>query len=266
MLLLASDSETPERAHALRRRVFTELLPPLLALVERRRCADTLLPGKCAPHEVDCARRYDIVAAGCAASDAALYGQYTGYEAYLKVARLALFWMDACREPSDFAPPTEAQTQQICRCLVTALRIMSAPRLQMIPGFDSEACFVVEVRRMMKDSAPFSGKQRKMVAAALERLTDSGVIEERALDDAMEDYARFCQQADAKAQADNEASGLQSCAHCGARELHVAQFKRCSACKVSRFCSKDCQLANWPAHKAACKAARKAAADAASSD
>jgi len=67
-------------------------------------------------------------------------------------------------------------------------------------------------------------------------------------------------QASAKAQAGNVAVGLRPCAHCGAREVHVKQFKRCGACKGPRFCSKDCQEANWPAHKAACKAARKAAA------
>jgi hypothetical protein len=49
---MAANSEPPERAHALRRRIFTELLPPVMALLERRRCADTLLYGKCAPHEV----------------------------------------------------------------------------------------------------------------------------------------------------------------------------------------------------------------------
>ena len=74
---------------------------------------------------------------------------------------------------------------------------------------------------------------------------------------------RICKQAKAKALADNEAIGLRSCAHCSAREVHVAQFKRCGACRGIVFCSKDCQLANWPAHKAACKAARKAAAGAA---
>ena len=59
---------------------------------------------------------------------------------------------------------------------------------------------------------------------------------------------------------------------CGKRELHLNHFKVCSACgsvvpsgdKVA-YCSRECQQADWPRHKAACKAARKrAAAEAAS--
>ena len=73
---------------------------------------------------------------------------------------------------------------------------------------------------------------------------------------------------EAKAQADADAQGLRSCAHCGAQEVHVAQFKFCAACKDkgALYCSKECQRAAWPAHKAACKAARQAAAAGAAGD
>jgi hypothetical protein len=56
--------------------------------------------------------------------------------------------------------------------------------------------------------------------------------------------------------------GLRSCAQdaCREREVHPAQFKRCSACSTVVYCCKACQPADWPRHKAACKAARKAAA------
>jgi hypothetical protein len=50
---------------------------------------------------------------------------------------------------------------------------------------------------------------------------------------------------------------LQSCA---ARELHSGHFKRCSACHITVYCSREHQLEDWRAHKPACKAARKAAA------
>jgi hypothetical protein len=63
----------------------------------------------------------------------------------------------------------------------------------------------------------------------------------------------------AAAAADSAMRRLLECAlaGCGAHEVHVAQFKRCAACKGIVYCCKEHQLADWPAHKAACKAARK---------
>ena len=79
---------------------------------------------------------------------------------------------------------------------------------------------------------------------------------------ALQNNACKAKEADAKARADADARGLRYCARCGAQEVHVAQFKRCAACKDegALYCSKECQRAAWPAHKAACKAARSAAA------
>ena len=61
----------------------------------------------------------------------------------------------------------------------------------------------------------------------------------------------------------SEAPKLRTCVlpACNARELHVAQFKYCAACHVMdvSYCSKEHQIADWPRHKPACKAARKAA-------
>ena len=70
--------------------------------------------------------------------------------------------------------------------------------------------------------------------------------------------------ADAQA-AQNKGAPLRACAlpSCGAREAHVAHFKKCSACSQVVYCSKQHQTEHWPAHKAACKAARKAASQAA---
>jgi hypothetical protein len=53
--------------------------------------------------------------------------------------------------------------------------------------------------------------------------------------------------------------GLRECAlaGCASKEVHVSQFKRCGACRTVAYCCRDHQLADWPAHKAACKAARK---------
>jgi hypothetical protein len=57
------------------------------------------------------------------------------------------------------------------------------------------------------------------------------------------------------------ARGLHFCAlhSCGAQEVHASHFKRCSACSAVVYCCKEHQVQDWPAHKAACRAARKAA-------
>lgn len=44
------------------------------------------------------------------------------------------------------------------------------------------------------------------------------------------------------------------CAHCGTAE---GKLLKCRGCRVAYFCSDDCQKANWPAHKAACKQAQR---------
>jgi hypothetical protein len=45
---------------------------------------------------------------------------------------------------------------------------------------------------------------------------------------------------------------------CAAREAHPAQFKSCAACRAVVYCCREHQVADWPSHKAACKAAGKA--------
>ena len=57
-----------------------------------------------------------------------------------------------------------------------------------------------------------------------------------------------------KAQGRLRACALASCA---AREAHEAQFKKCAACLTVCYCCREHQVADWPAHKVACKAARK---------
>jgi hypothetical protein len=51
---------------------------------------------------------------------------------------------------------------------------------------------------------------------------------------------------------------LRACDGCGAREAAPGAHKRCAACGGALYCSKECQLAHWAAHKRACKAARAA--------
>jgi len=53
-------------------------------------------------------------------------------------------------------------------------------------------------------------------------------------------------------------------ASCGTKEAHEKHFSKCAACKTVVYCSKTCQVADWPAHKKACKAAEAAESAAAS--
>ncbi|KDR77979.1 hypothetical protein GALMADRAFT_1295800 [Galerina marginata CBS 339.88] len=47
---------------------------------------------------------------------------------------------------------------------------------------------------------------------------------------------------------------LQFCDKCYKRETTVAEFKRCSACRVVRYCTPQCQKKDWSTHKPDCKA------------
>lgn len=47
-----------------------------------------------------------------------------------------------------------------------------------------------------------------------------------------------------------------SCAHCGAKGTKAggnAVLKSCTACQMVRYCSRNCQKADWKAHKARCR-------------
>ncbi len=52
-----------------------------------------------------------------------------------------------------------------------------------------------------------------------------------------------------------ERPGSDACRRCGAREV---PFKRCSACREVRYCSTECQRADWRRHKQECVLIRRA--------
>jgi hypothetical protein len=51
---------------------------------------------------------------------------------------------------------------------------------------------------------------------------------------------------------------LEAKAHCSNRDCSGAGLKKCTGCKQARYCGEACQLAHWKAHKADCKANKKA--------
>ena len=42
------------------------------------------------------------------------------------------------------------------------------------------------------------------------------------------------------------------CRHCN-QVVELKALKECSKCKLVHYCLKECQFANWPAHKGPCK-------------
>jgi hypothetical protein len=100
------------------------------------------------------------------------------------------------------------------------------------------------------------------IRTAWRRLQSSGVLQRRGIMQAVSVANADHTRATATAAATAAARGLRLCAlhTCGAQEVHASQFKRCSACSGVVYCCKEHQVQDWPAHKAACRAARKAAA------
>jgi hypothetical protein len=238
-LLAAAPSEPPERAQALQHRAYLELLPPMIALLERRRLAGTLLYGKCAPHEVEWWRQVAAAHMACPASVATSLAHFVGYQAYACVARTMLRWLPTSRgRAGEVVMPTAAHIQQIFSCAETAVDLMSAPRAEEHCCFNFESALLDEVRGAVKDAkddARISRVHRDGLAAALGRLEASGAIEERDLMRGVQLAQRDMVEAGAKAHADVEARGLQSCAHCSAREVHVRL--NCAAAPAMPSCS-----------------------------
>ena len=42
------------------------------------------------------------------------------------------------------------------------------------------------------------------------------------------------------------------CANCQKEKSETVQLKACTKCQISQYCSINCQLENWNAHKFAC--------------
>lgn len=50
------------------------------------------------------------------------------------------------------------------------------------------------------------------------------------------------------------------CKNCDKSQTSIAKMKTCSGCRVARYCSRECQKADWKTHKQECRAAAAAAA------
>src|SRR5210317_1523447 len=52
---------------------------------------------------------------------------------------------------------------------------------------------------------------------------------------------------------DTDTTIMTTCANCGKGEENSGDLKACTACKLVKYCNRECQIAHRPLHKKACK-------------
>lgn len=232
---------------------FTLHLSAVMAALERRRQAGTLLTGACAAHEEGWCARYTARHAanlGQPAPHAAELGRAVGHNAFLMAARLALERLTTPL-PEDLQFTADSpQADAYYAFVLAALELLRSPRPREDVPLQAEGVLEGDVRAVL---ARMEGPREGFAAAmteAWEAVLASGALERR----------RAAQAAAAPAAAPAGAARLQRCAlaACGAAEARPALFKSCAACRGVFYCCKPHQVAHWKAgHKAACKAAAK---------
>ena len=263
-------------------------LPAVLETLERRRAQGTLCAGRCRAHEVAWSAGF-LQAEALARSKAddegfgaeerkdklfdwektddetvSQHAQYVGVEAYFGAAHTAVNaakWLTQMR-------PHDAFTARCLSFLEHALQFALQPESRRYSNQTKEmhtsveSDFLHDIRTnllpLLKPEAPGCAG---VLAAWRDLELDAPLLHELLGEEMRADLDRRAT-ASADAQAAKDASKLlRACAlpSCGAREAHVAHFKKCGGCGVVFYCSQAHQAEHWPSHKAACKAVRKAA-------
>ena len=65
------------------------------------------------------------------------------------------------------------------------------------------------------------------------------------------DLNKLCAEEAESEQSDSDIDSPSACCSCS---KDGGQFPRCSRCKYVRYCSKNCQVEDWPLHKQLCRA------------
>ena len=241
------------------------LLSGAIAALERRRAAGTLLEGKhAAMEEAWRAALWQQLNPNMSAAKAASLAVLVAYEQYLTAAKDALDVLSrACRFAAECS---DSQFESFAQHVVQAAELMQQPRRGHNDlAMDIEAQFTKALRAAVADASvsQLDARLVQLLAGASQRLQRSGVLQARRIDERIASIAPKQQSFRAAVQSSLTAPGLRSCAlpGCGAREAHPAHFKSCAACRAVVYCCREHQVAGWPAHKKACKAAREAAAE-----
>jgi hypothetical protein len=145
-----------------------------------------------------------------------------GYKAYLTAARLTLLGFTALSEKL----PNEQATPPYMSIVASALDLVCEPRLHEDIMLVEEALLVEDLRRFHLHLSWLNRSDREALLAAWGRLQASGVIARRSMEQMLKDNDCKVKEQAAKAQADADALGLRSCAHCSAQEVHVQALRR----------------------------------------
>jgi hypothetical protein len=189
---------------------------------------------------------------------------YVGYDAYFLTAGMALHLCAVCMDTSYALNLSEAAAvacsvfvesafdmMQLCTASASMIEVSLVRHAHIF--IDEQQCFL---------HATSGNDWCARILAAWRRLQSSGVLQRRNILQGMNGIIMAHDtHAAATAVATAAARGLRVCAlhTCGAQEVHASQFKRCAACLSVVYCCKEHQVQGWPEHKAACRAARKAA-------
>ena len=244
------------------------LISKAMTTVVRRVASGTLMPGCCRAEE----ELYERLVHECQqvrypgdefSLPLATVALLTGYKTLLEVASTAVVILALSIEGSF---DENQALQLLCITLLAdTVELFMRPRIGEQYVLSIEGVFVSKMREHLERISQLvllRGTEGARLLNNWRRLQQSGLLEGREVDRALESHTR-CRAGIESAEASAAAApGLRSCAldSCGARERHPAHFKLCAACKTVAYCSREHQLAGWQAHKAACKAARKAAA------
>ena len=258
-----------------RRTAISVLLPQCVSALTRRKAAGTLLPGSCRTAEVawwrtgaERALLDQGLPSKAARVGAAGMSQVLGLDACMHAAKVALDVLVYVK------PNSLSREMQVSHAafIASAFDLMALPReppsvtvglKQKILHSKVEQLLAQYAHQMFRLGGVYTYGGEvilSQLSEAWRRVERSGAAIMRMLvgfDPKTNVEANL-----AGAAAEAAVRGLRECAlaSCASKEVHVSQFKSCGACRTVAYCCREHQVADWPAHKAACKAARKAAA------
>jgi hypothetical protein len=194
------------------------------------------------------------------------WSAYVGYDAYMHTASIALQFCAVATDLSAARALNLPEASAVA-CSVFVERAFDMIQLRTGGASTLEAALVGTAQSYIEEEQRFhhatssNNEWQARILAAWRRLQSSGVLQRRGILQGVSFVTAHNTHVTATAAATAAARGLHFCAlpTCGAQEVHASQFKRCSACSGVVYCCKEHQVQDWPAHKAACRAARKAA-------